>query len=75
MTADVRILKEKKVGVLRLPRRFIDKDETGQFVLVENIDESTDKVYIILGLEGSDGFVEVVSGVKVGDVVIGEFEE
>ncbi len=76
MTARVSIIKNKKEGVLRLPARFIDTDETGEFVLVENLEEEkNDKVYVTTGLKGSDGFVEVISGLKAGDVVIGEFKE
>lgn len=76
MTARVSIIKNKKEGVLRLPARFIDTDETGEFVLIENlVEEENDKVYIVTGLKGSDGFVEVISGAKEGDVVIGEFKE
>lgn len=76
MTARVSILKNKKEGVLRLPVRFIDKDETGEFVLVQNLErEENDKVYVVTGLKGSDGLIEVTSGVKAGDVIIGEFKE
>lgn len=74
MTADVSILKETKVGVVRIPRRFLDKDETGDFVLVEK-DESQEKTHVVVGLEGSDGLLEVKEGLVSGDVVVGVFEE
>lgn len=73
MTANVLILKEKKDSVLKIPTRFIEKDETGQFVMVEN-GENMDKVYITTGLHGSDGSVEVLTGLKSGDVIMAKFE-
>ena len=75
MTAKVSILKDMKVGVLALPERFIEEDETGEFVMLQKSEEETEKVYITTGLRGSDGFVEVVSGLSEGDIIIGEFAE
>lgn len=74
MTADVSIQRDSRQNVLRLPVRFMDKDEVGDYVLVENGEEK-DKVYLKTGLVGTDGFVEIVSGVDQGDVIIGEFAE
>lgn len=75
MTASVAILKNKKENVLRAPLRFFDTDDTGMFALVENLEtEKNDKVYITTGLRGSDGFVEILSGLNEGDVLIGSFE-
>lgn len=73
MTADVSIVKQKKENVIKIPLRFIDKDEVGEFVLVEN-GEDRDKVYIQTGLKGNDGFIEILNGLSVGSVIIGEFD-
>ncbi len=76
LSANVSILKDKRENVLCVPKRFIDKDETGEFVLVRNLEiEKNDKAYIQTGLIGSDGCVEVLSGVSEGQVLIGEFEK
>lgn len=74
MSADVHIIKNKKDGVLRLPKRFINKDEIGEYVIVSD-GELKNNVYITTGIIGTDGFVEVLSGLNQGDIIIGEFKE
>lgn len=75
MTADVYIKKDEHDDVVRAPQRFIDSDDVGQFVLVQNAEGKNDKVYITTGLVGSDGFIEVAGGLQEGDIVIGNFAE
>ncbi len=74
MTANLSILKDKREGVMKATARFIETDETGEFVMVE-AEEVQNKVYITTGLEGSDGNVEVLTGLKEGDVLVGAFEK
>ncbi len=76
LSANVSILKSKKEAVLCVPARFIDKDSTGEFVLIQNLaTETNDKTAVTTALQGSDGCVEILSGVKEGDVVVGDFEK
>lgn len=69
MTAKVSILKDQTLGVIVVPGRFIEKDENGEFVTVLK-DEEEVKTYIETGLRGSDGGVEVKSGVAEGDTLV-----
>ncbi len=76
LSANVSIEKNKKEGVLCVPSRFIDKDDSGEFVLVQNLaTETNDKTSVTTGLRGSDGCVEIVSGLSEGTVVVGDFEK
>lgn len=72
MTANVSLVGETKENVLTIKKQFIEKDELGDFVYVYE-DEEEIKTYIKTGLVGTDGSVEILSGLKEGDVIIGKF--
>lgn len=74
MTAAVTIEKSKVEGVLSAPTRFIESDESGSYVLIMIGDEET-KTQVTTGLLGSDGSVEILSGVSEGDILVGHFAE
>lgn len=73
MTARVSIEKSRLDDVLSIPSRFIEKDADGEFVM-KKIDDDSEKVYVVTGQKGSDGSVEIKSGLAEGDVVIGNFK-
>lgn len=76
LSANVSILKSKKEAALCVPARFIDKDGSQEFVLVQNLaNETNDKTFVTTGIKGSDGCVEILSGLNEGDVVVGDFEK
>lgn len=76
LSANVSILKNKKENALCVPARFVDKDGEQDFVLVQNLaNETNDKTFVTLGIKGSDGCVEILSGLNEGDVVVGNFEK
>jgi multidrug efflux pump subunit AcrA (membrane-fusion protein) len=76
LSANVSILKSKKEAVLCVPARFIDRDGSQEFVLVQNlVNETNDKTFVVTGLRGSDGCVEIITGLNEGDVVVGDFEK
>ena len=73
MTAKVDISSGKKENVLKIGKQFIEKDETGEYVFVY-MEEEKVKTYITSGFVGTDGSVEVLSGLLESDIIIGNFE-
>ena len=70
MNADVDIIVQNKKDVLRVSRDFAKKDDKGYFVYVLNSDnKNLVKKYFQDGLVG-ENFVEVKSGLNVGDKVV-----
>jgi RND family efflux transporter MFP subunit len=73
MSAKATILAEEKFEVLRAPQYFFARGEGGyEATVMVGDEEETRKV--VLGLSGSDGFVEVVSGLSSGDVLVRDKE-
>jgi len=69
LSADVEILAEQRFDVFAVPGRAIILEEGGKFVrVVEN--GVFIKVPVETGLRGSDGLVEIVSGLSEGDEVV-----
>lgn len=69
MTANVDIQGEERTDVLAVPLRAVIVDGSTRIVRVLRNGEPAD-VTVTLGLRGTDGTVEVMSGLSVGDVVI-----
>lgn len=69
MTANIDIASGKREGVIAIPQRALIRKEGSTFVQIldgENIRE----VMVSPGLRGSDGSIEIISGVNEGDKVI-----
>ncbi|NQT50162.1 efflux RND transporter periplasmic adaptor subunit [Candidatus Kuenenbacteria bacterium] len=71
MTADLDILTEKKGSVISVPQRAILKQNGDKIVRILNEDglEFTE-VKVTTGLRGSNGNIEILKGVSVGDEVV-----
>lgn len=69
MTADVVVLVEEKGQVLAVPQRAV-YGELGQRAVNAVRGEQMEKVMVETGLRGSDGQVEITSGLKEGDEVV-----
>lgn len=69
MTADIVILTDKRENVLIIPKDSVSKRDGGRIVevLLGEIVEERD---VKTGLEGTDGHVEIISGLSEGDEVI-----
>lgn len=73
MSGDIDIHIAEKKDVLLLPMRTVKQDGTARYVEVKSADGKTAKRRDVkVGLEGSDGQIEVVSGVGDGQDVITE---
>lgn len=71
MTANIDIRTDERKDVLRVPVRAVATTESGRSVRVPSPDGlSATVVPVELGLRGSDGFVEVLSGLSTGDRVV-----
>ncbi|MDQ5901569.1 MAG: HlyD family secretion protein [Patescibacteria group bacterium] len=72
MTANVSVINETRENVLSIKKQFIEKDDLGEYVYVDDREEQI-KTYIKTGIVGSNGLVEIISGLNSGDVIIGKF--
>ena len=69
MTADIVIITDTKEDVLIIPRRaVIEKDGKNMVRIPVNAD--FEEIEVSTGLVGSDGNIEIISGLKEGDKVI-----
>jgi RND family efflux transporter MFP subunit len=70
MTANVDIEGESRLGVLAIPQRAVISKDGEKTTRVLNADLTEAEIKIVTGLRGSDGFIEILSGLKEGDRVI-----
>ena len=70
LTANIDILAEKKEGVIAIPQRAVSTENGAKIVRVEREDGRVDEIKVELGLFGSDGRVEILSGLEEGMKVI-----
>jgi RND family efflux transporter MFP subunit len=69
MTADIEIITGERRNVVIIPRRSVYRNESGEYVYVP--DGKGYRVQeIVTGFRGSDGMIEVISGITEGDQVI-----
>ncbi len=75
MSLDIDIVLHQKSNVLKIPRRLVNEDDNGPFVMVLQ-DTSTGRTAVrrsvTIGLEGDDGMVEVLSGLAANERVVKE---
>ncbi|MEI8337642.1 MAG: efflux RND transporter periplasmic adaptor subunit [bacterium] len=69
MTANIDISTQNKIGVLAVPMRIIVKQNNGAFVLANDEKGNTIQKKVTLGITGSNGDVEILSGLNEGDKV------
>ncbi len=71
MTANLEIMTNERKNVLTVPTRAIQTEDNNKYVRVVNSDGKTyTNVPVMVGLKGSDGMSEIISGVNVGDKVV-----
>lgn len=69
MNAQASIVTNMKAGVLALPAHFIQKDEASPYVLVGSQVQHLEKRSVETGLLGSNGMIELISGLEEGETV------
>jgi RND family efflux transporter MFP subunit len=69
MTANIDIETAKKVDVLRIPSRAVFTKEGEKFVRIP-AGATTTEVTIVIGLRGSNGMLEVLSGLSEGERIV-----
>lgn len=74
MGARATIVTNEKQDVLRAPRYFFSRVAEGHEVTILN-GTSRETQLVQLGIEGSDGFVEIISGFSVGDTIVYQRQE
>lgn len=70
MTANIDILTDKRENVIIIPQRAVQSTDGDRFVKISAGNAAPETRKVITGLRGSDGNVEIVEGVKVGEKVI-----
>ncbi len=69
MTADISILTAIKNNVLYIPQRAVVRENGRNYVRVER-NGLVEEIDVSVGLRGSDGVIEIISGLNEGDRVI-----
>jgi len=71
MTANLDISTAQKSGVIAVPSRAIYSVDSIKYVqLIDSNNNKTIETKITIGLRSIDGYVEVVSGLKEGDIIL-----
>lgn len=70
MTANIDIVTAQKSGVLTIPQRAVIQRGNDRFVLISKGGDQTEEIKITTGLKGSEGEIEIVSGLNEGDNIV-----
>ena len=70
MTANIDVAGERRDNVLAIPQRTMAVKNGQKTVQVLNDDSTIREVTVRTGLKGSDGYIEIVEGLREGDKVI-----
>lgn len=69
MTANIDIETAKREGILTVPFRALSKSAGITYAEVKHGENTFEKVVVTTGLEGDEGVIEILSGLKEGDEV------
>lgn len=70
LTADVSVHADRQANALTAPRRALQEADGIYSVDIVGRDGATRRQEVTIGLTGSDGMVEIVSGLAEGDVIV-----
>ncbi|MFT5352480.1 MAG: HlyD family secretion protein, partial [Candidatus Paceibacteria bacterium] len=74
LSATVDLLTDKSDAAMAVPNEYVQRDEDGEFVLMDNGDDF-EKRYIKVGIRGTNGMVEILSGLYFEDKVFFEVKK
>lgn len=72
MTANVDIIADKKENVLFIPQRAVG-DSGGKKMVKIKVGNNVQEKEVVVGLKGSDGNLEIVSGINEGGQIVDRF--
>lgn len=75
MTANIDVQTASKESVIVVPSRALTTKEGSKSVLIANTDGTTTKQPVTTGLRGSDGMIEVQSGLSEGMLILANPQE
>ena len=70
MTANVRILTEKKENVISIPRRIVVERDGKKYVSVQTGEDEIVEKEVTTGSVSSSGAIEILTGLNEGDIVV-----
>lgn len=70
MTAIATIVTGRKDGVVAIPISALESDKKITYVSVVDADDKLQRRDVVTGMRSSDGFVEIVSGLKPGEKIM-----
>lgn len=70
LTANITVHADQRSNVIAVPRRSVIRQEGRQFVEVQQSDGTLEERDVVTGLLGSDGYIEITSGLSEGEVVV-----
>jgi len=70
MTANLDILTAQKDSVVVVPARAVYGKNGDRYVKIIGLDNTVEEIKVTIGLRGTSGDVEILTGVKVGDKVV-----
>ncbi len=69
LTANLRILTNKRDGVVKIPVYALERDEEEYFVEIKT-QEGSERREVSIGLRGEDGSIEILSGLAAGEEIV-----
>ena len=70
MTANLSIVTAKHDNILTIPYRAVQGPTTARYVLLLLVNNKTEQVLVTTGIRDTQGNVEIISGLKLGDTVV-----
>ncbi len=70
LTANIDILTDKRTNILIIPQRAVIQNNNEQYVLLAMPNNKTAQQKIVTGLKGSDGNIEVISGLNENEKIV-----
>lgn len=70
MTANIDIATDSRTNVVHIPARALITRDSQKYVAVMNADGTTTETSVTIGLRGSDGSIEILSGITEGTNIL-----